>query len=593
MTSTLISGLDRCSPCLAVREAAAEVHLAHGSWSPTGTTGTKKGGKAKVKSGCRTCKARKIKCDEAFPICRRCSTTGRNCDGYGIWGGGGNARSPPSRVTTDRKTLCIATRNSCTARASLGSPMFISPVVASPDQAALFHWFQARTSCKLPGSFSSHFWSTLLLQSSFGEPAIFHAVLALSSVHKRGVLNSDREELHHTAPDKLERFGLHHYLESIGHLQRHLTGGRNRASCRVALIACIVFVSMDFLRGHFSAGQIHLDSGLKLLQQTCSGPGPSLLAFDEWIIEFFSRLYLQVRLFNRQSLCPYRPLVLRPRSSGIPSLGFHCLKEAWHEIEKLMDDIFLLTDQARDLPSDESSPCRSVTIVESQLEVRHRAAQWLNKYETWVSPTVRAASMVDTRAWYLLRSYHTMVTIMAEVALDPLDEVLFDAYTHLFVRLLDQLRDLRTASSAWLSYPAPLGRNLRYDMARSIIDLGWIPPLFFTVIKCRVPTIRLEAVQLLESTCHREGIWDGRMLARVGRRVIELEEQDFFDHVNPRYDATSYGRQDSGALRASSLPSSYRMHDLEVVLTGDPVRLVTLRFKREKGFDGALATIPI
>ncbi|KAI9154808.1 Beauvericin cluster-specific repressor BEA4 [Paramyrothecium foliicola] len=32
--------------------------------------------------GCGTCKARKIRCDGALPVCRRCSRAGRPCDGY-------------------------------------------------------------------------------------------------------------------------------------------------------------------------------------------------------------------------------------------------------------------------------------------------------------------------------------------------------------------------------------------------------------------------------------------------------------------------------------------------------------------------------
>ncbi|KAL5599098.1 hypothetical protein FOVSG1_006910 [Fusarium oxysporum f. sp. vasinfectum] len=39
-------------------------------------------GSKKVRTGCITCKVRKIKCDETRPCCRRCTNTGRNCDGY-------------------------------------------------------------------------------------------------------------------------------------------------------------------------------------------------------------------------------------------------------------------------------------------------------------------------------------------------------------------------------------------------------------------------------------------------------------------------------------------------------------------------------
>ncbi|KAJ5208137.1 hypothetical protein N7449_002516 [Penicillium cf. viridicatum] len=36
----------------------------------------------KLKSGCMTCKIRRVKCDEEKPQCRRCISTGRKCDGY-------------------------------------------------------------------------------------------------------------------------------------------------------------------------------------------------------------------------------------------------------------------------------------------------------------------------------------------------------------------------------------------------------------------------------------------------------------------------------------------------------------------------------
>lgn len=37
---------------------------------------------------------RKVKCDEGQPACERCTSTGRVCDGYGIWGGGKPFRTP-------------------------------------------------------------------------------------------------------------------------------------------------------------------------------------------------------------------------------------------------------------------------------------------------------------------------------------------------------------------------------------------------------------------------------------------------------------------------------------------------------------------
>ena len=36
----------------------------------------------KARSGCQTCKRRKVRCDETKPVCIRCKKAGRTCEGY-------------------------------------------------------------------------------------------------------------------------------------------------------------------------------------------------------------------------------------------------------------------------------------------------------------------------------------------------------------------------------------------------------------------------------------------------------------------------------------------------------------------------------
>lgn len=38
----------------------------------------------KTYSGCWTCRARKVKCDEGRPTCRQCRRNGRECEGYNV-----------------------------------------------------------------------------------------------------------------------------------------------------------------------------------------------------------------------------------------------------------------------------------------------------------------------------------------------------------------------------------------------------------------------------------------------------------------------------------------------------------------------------
>ncbi|KAL5320183.1 hypothetical protein ACEPPN_010984 [Leptodophora sp. 'Broadleaf-Isolate-01'] len=49
------------------------------------------------------------------------------------------------------------------------------------QQLRYFEWFTHRTVIKLPGLFGSSFWDTLLFQACSNEPAVLHAVIALSS----------------------------------------------------------------------------------------------------------------------------------------------------------------------------------------------------------------------------------------------------------------------------------------------------------------------------------------------------------------------------------------------------------------------------
>ncbi|KAJ3479399.1 hypothetical protein NLG97_g8329 [Lecanicillium saksenae] len=58
----------------------------------------------KVRTGCRTCRARRVKCDEKHPICRNCSMKGRPCQYDLIWRPQEDA-PPVSSATPSRSTI--------------------------------------------------------------------------------------------------------------------------------------------------------------------------------------------------------------------------------------------------------------------------------------------------------------------------------------------------------------------------------------------------------------------------------------------------------------------------------------------------------
>ena len=60
--------------------------------------------------------------------------------------------------------------------------------------------------------------------------------------------------------DKQEQFTLLHYNKAIRHLQPHFST-QDKASVRVALMTCYVFVCLELLCGHFATAQTHLKMG--------------------------------------------------------------------------------------------------------------------------------------------------------------------------------------------------------------------------------------------------------------------------------------------------------------------------------------------
>ncbi len=480
-----------------------------------------------------------------------------------------------------------------------------------------FDWFKCRTASKLPGTYLSGFWTTLLLQASLSEPAVLHVVLALSSVHRRGIIlgggqptqisSSSSSSKSRAAPDKLEQFALRHYIKAISHLQAQFSAAdkaprRTLRTLRVALIACVVFTSLDFLRGHFTAAQMHLENGLKLIREAqspplssdCADRGPLVVepcreAVDEWIVEAFSRLDVQVELF-RHMYRPPRCSLARPVDPGPRPPVFASFREAWRVLERLLKEILHLNALARGCTAGYPPSLRHGLAL---LEPRQRAVQaelawWLDTYDSSATALRgREASGEEEKAHRLMGVYHAMAGIMADTCLRPGDEEAFDAHTGQFVHLVAQLTDLWLLSSAAVPELARWPAH-RLDMARSIVDMGWVAPLYYAAVKCRVHRVRLQAVRLLESTSHREGIWDSIIAAHVARKIIHLEEGDFYAAVDPvdGFPPLLASHPSPQHPSLPPLPESRRIRDVEVVLAGDPRRHRRLALRPRKGPNG-------
>ncbi|KAI1496082.1 hypothetical protein F5X99DRAFT_86453 [Biscogniauxia marginata] len=533
--------------------------------------------KAKVKTGCRTCKIRKVKCDEGRPACHRCVSTGRVCDGYGIWGGGGNAYGNRS-----------AAREDC-AKFALYNPRTIIGG-ATPERGDYFQWFMYRTVIKFPGACSSAFWETLVFQGCAVEPAVWHAVLALSSAHKRESLEDDKPKMTEYALDSQQQFTLREYSQAIRQLQPHFLAG-NRRSMHVALVTCAIFSFLETFLGHYNAGITHLQSGLKLLTQTQTYPNTiddrtSILRsprghVNDWIIEIFVRLHVTAALFGQSPPHLYAGLQIFP-SEPLPKV-FQSANHATQCLDRLLGEILYFGDQRSKQGNthDAGSVARG---IDEQGRLQEELTSWLKAYKASKTSTKSGINRREALAYKLLRAYSTMAKIMVDTCIHPTDESRFDSQTDKFLLLVTQAIDIwKTAYFVPIWYVAP---GSPPKICTSIGDKGWIPLLYYVALKCRVHRLRLQAIRLLSTTPNREGLWDGELVVRIAQEVVRMEEQGFYGDFRKDDEFRIDSLPEKHELILPPLPESYRLHDVRVVLPDHAMGKVRLACRRRRDDGG-------
>jgi hypothetical protein len=181
---------------------------------------------------------------------------------------------------------------------------------------------------------------------------------------------------------------------------------------------------------------------------------------------------------------------------------------------------------------------------------------------------------------------------MLETSLAPADEAIFDLDTDKFLALLRHLFQLWTISNRsynfTLAEPPSPDAPRALDMSKSIVDAGWVAPLYYVVVKCRVHRVRVQALRLLETTNHREGIWDAVTAARVARKVVQIEENGLYGAgvAGDGFPLTSWPTERDLAMR---VPLDRRVRDVKVELVGAPLRVVRLSCARQGGGRSFLA----
>jgi hypothetical protein len=386
-----------------------------------------------------------------------------------------------------------------------------------------------------------------------------------------------------------ENLSLIEYNKAIRHLRQSLNRS-DKDALRVCLITCMLFVCLELLRGGFKAGHAHLSNGLRILHEIQSREGITTndgdiilrshaQSVEDTLIEVFSRLNVQTALFSQVS--SYLLFVGENdqalRTYDIPPT-FSSLRDARKHLDALMNGSHSLGQQASQLLlRGQSFP---EVLYQNQEHLETALMKWFVALDSSRKELNKTPSWRTKFGMPMLFLYHTMTKIMAATSLRGVDEMIFDNYLPDFELLLKQSSDLWDMMLFELKKSMRTKGNNMPDI-NFTIDMGFIPPLYYSLAKCRQPNLRRMILRLLKNVPHREGAWDGFTVIHMGRILIELEEGGIYEGIDI---VPSCSLPDSPiADTLPVVPASQRFNNINVALPDFRGGKATLLCRRYKG----------
>ncbi|CAI7612973.1 unnamed protein product [Penicillium pancosmium] len=433
--------------------------------------------KRKTRSGCLTCKSRRIKCDETKPSCLRCVTTKRICEGY--------STSPQQALSFDSLT---------------------------DDERRAFLFFRSRTAHRIFGHRDVENWLPTLLQIGHKEAPVKHALTALASLHESlepgNASTSIRRSGKH-AEISAQMLATRHYTFAIKSVQTESPDMSHRPD--IVLILCILFICFEQFRSGDAACLLHLSAGFRLLYwwRRNTATYSTLQEYSRPTVDFVNNQITPIlqRLRVQFSLCMDSrhalkdlgvPLCLPPPI--IPSL-YTSLNSARVDFDRVMNYIF--SSSERDMPGrDEAPRPASSTLLH----------QWKSALKSSSSQFSGEPPILQDCTIKLLKLYYHVSIIIAETYGSE-SETIFDNYIGHFQTAVELAENI---TSSW--------KDAQTFSLLFSFDLGFTPPLFLVASRCRHPLIRRRAVNMMLQSPFYHGAWQDRYSGLCAQRMIELEE---------------------------------------------------------------------
>lgn len=437
----------------------------------------------------------------------RCTKTGRRCDGY-----------------LDAKSMAQRRRRAGQLLGAAGAdpqgplPLFFD--WASADEKRSFHFFQHVTAPCLSGDFDGIFWRVIVLQTCQAEPAVKHAVLAVSSFHEAMTTPyMDAEDRH--------SFALSQYNKAIAYLLDQMQNVE--AKPLVPLLTCVLFVCIELMQNKDKESLLHLEQGRQILSQL-GRKSPSRYSEIDIIRQHLVPMYTRLSLTSWLIGCD--PVAIPQQLKMLTEIPmmFDSINEVRYALYDFMDECLRFYKRTHEAKFDDIPEESLLAFEKEQDYLLAKHAKFKVAFSLYQVDRARDAPPGAT-ALVQIHLHTTYIWVSTALAHG---EAAFDSYASTFssiIPLAASFLDVisnpanREDQSGKLS-PGTMSADPRHLSSMFTFEMHVIAPLYYVATKCRHPLIRRAALDLLRRhPTRQENLWRANIMAAIADHTIELEER--------------------------------------------------------------------
>ncbi|KAF9875313.1 C6 zinc finger domain protein [Colletotrichum karsti] len=443
-------------------------------------------GTQKVKTGCITCKVRRIKCDERRPACARCVTTGRKCDGY----------AAPAKASYSWEELLRERSPTDDELAPLNNISLV--------ERRSMSFFQRVAAPGLAGPLNKYFWATVVPQVANQEPVARHAVLAVSSLYEDFVKRYQKGDTKELEKER-NAFAVKHYNEAIRLL-------RTTADRALVLFVCVLFICVELLRKNPKDAVEHCRHGINILNEVKNASE-------------FLRSHIQPAL-RHLSIVPY---LYGADPSSFPALGkslytgkYHVktLSECHAQLTIVLIRVVRFTRDVKEGRLEPGYEGPEPTPDWSRQDIIDDLESWMEGFRHFKAYLYVPVNADERNTLRLLEMRWLVSRIMIETC-EPENEFVYDKHTDKFRAIVN----LAIPAAAEIT-KASMKTKATNIAGKSALELGFTSLLAYVVMKCRVFDLRLAAWKLMHRLfCPGDNIWSEDVTLILGKRIIEIEHE--------------------------------------------------------------------